>query len=139
MMSSDPTMYTDTPTIASEPIYVGPPTDLTLEEGVGEVRVWSDQAGRWIDEKWKRDGRDLTIYGGSTIGGVGGTVRVVEMLPAGERDLADSLGGGMGMSERGSLEELAVAVVLEVLLRRCPDYISRGDFRMVLEGIDEVG
>ena len=84
---TEPTMYTDHPTIASDPIYVGPPTDLTLEEGVGEVRVWSDEDGSWIDAHWRRDGDELRFL--EALKGVSITVRVVEVHPVDERERPD--------------------------------------------------
>jgi len=73
-MSDD--MYTDAPTIASDPIYVGPPE--TLEVDVDAVRVWRDRDG-WIDEQWERDGGEIAFDDG-----VSGVVRVVEMIPLSE-------------------------------------------------------
>lgn len=79
-MTDDPDMHLDTPSIASDPIYVGPPDTIELEDDVGEVRVWSDDEGEWIDSYWHRDGDELRFMVGAN-GRPKGTIRVVEMIP----------------------------------------------------------
>ncbi|MFB6374093.1 MAG: hypothetical protein ABEN55_13490 [Bradymonadaceae bacterium] len=86
-------MYCDTPSIASEPIYVGPPDTLELEDDVGPVRVWSDGAEDWIDHEWARDDNGIEFVRDESTRDFLGTIRVVEMRPAGEHEVAESFEG----------------------------------------------
>jgi hypothetical protein len=72
-------MYADAPTIATDPIYVGPPQPLT-DLPDGPVRVWLDE-GDWIDDAWERDGDTL-----EWTEPVPGTVRVCPMVDVDEHE-----------------------------------------------------
>lgn len=73
-------MYAENPSIASDPIYIGEPTDLTDLDDT-PVRVWSDQRNDWIDDEWIREAGSLRFEPS-----VEGTVRVCQMVDVDEHD-----------------------------------------------------